>query len=215
MVPLPPPPERLEPPTEEELRERWLASARVRRSYENHSREEFHVRDVTGLLTGRGEFEGLSLEAFRSRLRAWRPSLEESTIARVTAELAYLQEPPAEGMECPEEWQEAFEAAEALRRAYAGVPEEVFARWLVSLREAAGSEEGDRLGEAVREISAEAEEFGITDELMHQAVGPDVGNNVPEEQERRLREILADFYYGEQGYRVLQHIIRLTGEGSA
>lgn len=46
-------------------------------------------------------------------------------------------------------------------------------------------------------------------ELSYKAVGPDIEEITIEECERRLAEILADTYYGEQGYRVAQHIDKL------
>jgi hypothetical protein len=46
------------------------------------------------------------------------------------------------------------------------------------------------------------------------AIGPDVEGIPAEEHSRRLREILADIYYGEQGYRIQQGIDKLMEERS-
>lgn len=189
------------PPTEQERRERWLSDAKARRLQDTHSEAEASVRDLVALLAPRGELDG-DLGHVRRRLAAWRPPLSGTAISRVSARMAYGQELPSPGARCPPEWREAFEAAEELLERYLAVPDETLAEILVALHEGRGEDASGRL-----------EALGITPELAGKAVGP--GADLPdEEKDRRLRECLADFYYGEKGYLVQQHITRLNEERS-
>ena len=104
------------------------------------------------------------------------------------------------------EWRESLAAAEELRELWAGVPAEVLARWAVMQH----GVKGEALEEVVQKIATEgASEYGITDEIMRRAIGPDAEQITDEERRRRLREILAEAYHGEQGWRVQQEIDRL------
>jgi hypothetical protein len=106
-------------------------------------------------------------------------------------------------MVCPPEWREAFSAADELREKHAAIPVETYAQMLVAAHDL--EEEGD-LDEVGELLDTELGRWGITAELEMRAIGPDVEGIPAEEHSRRLREILADIYYGEQGYRIQQGI---------
>lgn len=192
------------PLTEDGRKERWLAGAKVCRHQDTHSGDEAYVRDVIALLAPRGELDG-DLQHVRRCLAAWRPPLSETAIERVSARMAYDGDLP---VECPQEWQEAFAAGEDLLARYLAVPVETLAEVLVALNEAAG-EGGDVPEDAA---ARELEPLGITQELAERAVGPDLSKIPDEESDRRLREVLAPFYHGEQGHLVQAAIYRLLEE---
>jgi hypothetical protein len=114
-------------------------------------------------------------------------------------------------MVCPPEWREAFSAADELREKHAAIPVETYAQMLVAAHDL--EEEGD-LDEVGELLDTELGRWGITAELEMRAIGPDVEGIPAEEHSRRLREILADIYYGEQGYRIQQGIDKLMEERS-
>ena len=187
---------------EDEEKRWWLARARVA---QNEDRGDWHAADTIRLLRMQGRL-GTTTEDLRARLLAWRPALNEGAVERELARTIYLREPGTENMECPPEWAEAFEAADELRELYAAVPDETLARWSLETREAEQRGEDD----PGRAAADDAEGYGITDAALWAAVGPDADEIPPEEAERRLREALADLYYGERGYEVQKHIDRMA-----
>ena len=202
--------EPMKPMSEAQEKERWLVSAKTRRIHENRDPGEQHVRGIIKLLLPRGEFDGMDLEEFRDRLRAWRPPLDESAIERITARMSYYRQPPATDMACPPEWHESFEAADELRERYLAVPPETLAGIFVAASDLQKGESKD--GRVEEQLADELESWGITAELEREAVGPDSDEIPEEERERRLREALSDLYYGEKGFYVQQHIIRILEE---
>ncbi len=207
----------IQPPVNgEDAKERWLADARMRRFDATYSREEEHARGLLRLFRSQGNLADLrTTEELRDRLLAWRPPLEPRAVERVLARAIYDREEGLEGMVCPPEWSEAFEAAEELRERYMDASDVDLARLLVAGHRLRSQEEGDEEDLASLEewCADERERLGITDELMREAVGPDSEEISQEEGDRRLHEILGDFFYGEKGYRVQQHITRLVNEG--
>ena len=198
----------------EDAKQRWLAHAKARRFVATHEGkgwlEEFHAHDVFRLLRTQGNLPGTA-EEIRDRLLAWRPPLAPHAVDRVLARAIFEGEEGTEGMECPPEWAEAFEAADELRERYMEAPSEELAEILVAAHRLQGgaAEDADAVGEW---IDAELERLGITEELGRKAIGPD-GDEIPEEERwRRVMEAVADFYYGEKGYEVQQHITRLVNE---
>ena len=179
----------------------------MRRNHENHDRDEFHAHDIFRVLRRQGRL-GKTTEEVHTQLLSWRPPPSERAVRRVIARAIYEQEEGTENMVCLPEWREAFVAADELREKYSAVPDETFARWLLMQHEI---EQGgpDELGE---QIAAEGERYGITDELFLKAMGPDSDEIAEEQMGRRLREILAEHYYGERGYNVQKHIYRLVQE---
>lgn len=197
---------------EDRKKERWLSAARVRRSNATHSRAELHAHDVFRVLRKQGELDGMDIEGVRARIKGWRPPLDGHAVDRVTARAAHDGEAVAEGLACPPEWRNAFEAAERVLERYLAAPPEAFAELYFETRaweDVDGEEEEDRLSEPmVRGLGR----LGITEEREREAVGPDVYEIPEEEYERRVAEILADFYCGEKGYQVSREIARLASE---
>jgi hypothetical protein len=196
--------------SEERRKRAWLATAKLRRRDETRNREEILADGLLRLFRSRGELEHMTTEEARGRLLAWRPRVDARAIERVLAGAIYRQEEGTENMVCPPEWREALEAAEELREKHAAIPDEVLARWAIVGRDVQEEEE-----EGGSDLEEDLEEYGITDELAMRAIGPDAEEIPDEERERRLVEILAESYYGEQGWRVQQEIYRLMEERSS
>ena len=196
--------------SEEGKKERWLETARHRRRrFELDDWEPYgKVRDKIGALRLQGML-GRTTEELRNQLLAWRPPFDENAIEREIARFIYAREEGTENMVCPPQWRESLEAADRVRELFAAVPVEVLARWAAMLHE----KKGEAREEVAQKIATEgASVFGITDELMRKALGPDVDEITDEERRRRLREILADNYFTERGWRVQQEIDRLLKE---
>ncbi len=191
-------------------KEEWLHYARVRRFIDRPYRNDWLVAGEIRLLLPRGDFDGMDLEGFRGRLRAWHPPLDERAIDRITARMAYDGLPPATDMGCPPEFLESFEAADELRERIVAVPPETLAEVFVALHDL---EEGEGDREHAEELLYALEErWGIGAELMRQAIGPDADEVSEKERMRRAKEIFAELYYGELGYEVQGHITRLVNE---
>ena len=200
------------PPNGEESKRRWLAHARVRRHDDTHSGEEFHARDIFRLLRSQGRLPNTT-KGLQAALLAWRPPLEKRAVERVLARAIFDGEAGTEGMACPPAWREAFEAAGVLRDRYLSVDPEVLARALVTDRNLEEGVNDEAMEERLSEERAAAmERLGLTDGLHREALGPDIEEITEQERERRLSEILADFYYSEHGYEVQLCVWRLVGE---
>ena len=108
---------------------------------------------------------------------------------------------------CPEGWRESFEAGEELARRYEAIPDEVIARGYLELEEIPEEDEE----EVARWKERYERSYGLTEELMATAIGPDEAREEISEDEglRRLEEHMADILWGEKGYRVLRHMQRL------
>ena len=72
-----------------------------------------------------------------------------------------------------------------------------------------GAEGEEEVGQ---ETENEVEGYGITTALLWRAISPNADEILDEEQQRRLRQTLAGFYYGERGYEVQKRIDRLMEE---
>lgn len=203
-------------PSEEERKERWLEDARHQRRFDIEHREPLTITHARGHIRAL-RLQGLlgrTTEELRNQLIEWFAScassssgaIDENAIERELARFIYRQEEGSENMVCPPQWRESLEAADRLRELWADVPAEVLARWATMQH---GVEEGEALVEIEKKLAVEGAEYGISDELMWQALGPDAEQITDEERQRRLREVLAEAYYGEQGYRVQQEIDRL------
>lgn len=199
---------RPEPP-EEEQKQHWLAVAKARRVIDNQNFDEFYAYDVFKALRRHGKLDGAeTAEELRNRLLAWPPPPKERAVERVVARVIYEREQGTENMACPPEWRESFVAADELRERSAAVPDEHHARIVVMQYEL---EQGGS-DEIKRQIAAEHERLGLTDELLLKAIGPDAEEIPDEEQRRRLQEILAEYHYGERAYRIQKCIDRLMDE---
>lgn len=195
--------------SEEQARRHWLAVARVRRN-EDRDRQEERARDLIRTLLLQGRLPKTT-EELRDRLLAWRPPVDPRAVERALAKAIHEGEEGLEGMECPPEPRESFEAADELRDRYMAVPDETLAKWALWQHDI---EEGDGDEEIEARLDLEAGEHGLTEELMLKAIGPDSGEIGDEEAARRLREILADLYHSPKGYEIQQHIDTLIRERS-
>jgi hypothetical protein len=179
----------------------------------NHNREEFSADDLIRLFRSRRELHGMTTEELHGRLLAWRPPIARGAIERVMARAIYNQEEGTENMVCPPAWREAFEAADELRERYLAIPTETLAEIFVAAHDLQAGDLGDDDVAAATERLAElSERWGITRELQDQAVGPDSEEIPKEERGRRIREVLAEVYYGEKGYYIQQHITRIVND---
>jgi hypothetical protein len=199
-------------PPEEVRKHRWLERAhyRGRHDLSDWNAGYGKVRDILRLLQGQGRL-GRTAEEVLGQLLAWRPPHDPAAFERELAKFIYHEEEGTENMVCPPEWREAFSAADELREKHAAIPVETYAQMLVAAHDL--EEEGD-LDEVGELLDTELGRWGITAELEMRAIGPDVEGIPAEEHSRRLREILADIYYGEQGYRIQQGIDKLMEERS-
>ncbi len=195
---------------EVEEKHRWLSRRHMDRS-EATSEEARHARSLIGLFRVQDRLPAMSAEELIERIVSWRPPPaggRSRTVAEREVALAiYNQEPGTKNMVCPSRWRESLEAGDELRAKYNAIPEEVLAEGYVRLGQIGGE------GQALEEWSARYEEaFGITDELVRRAVGPDVYELSEEEHAFRLHEYLADAMYGEKSWRIRRHIDRLAEE---
>lgn len=196
-------------PSEEEQKQHWLAVGKARRVIDNQNFNEFYAYDVFKALRRHDELDGITTaEEIRSRLLAWRPPPEERAVERVVARAIYDREQGTENMVCPPKWRESFEAADELRERSAALPVEVRARLTVMQYEL---EQGGS-DEIARQVLAEVERLGFTDDLLLKAVGPDAEEIDEEERMRRLREVFAEDLYGERGYLIAKRADQLMKE---
>ncbi len=199
--------------SEEYEKQRWLESARWLRN-ESMDENTRHARDLIRLFRTQGKLSGMGAEELVERIVSWAPvppaGRSRTTAEREVALAIYNRDPGTESMACPPGWREAFVAADELREKHAAIPDEALAEGYVALGQI---EEGDE--EELREWSVRYEErFGITEELVRRAVGPDVDEITEKERRFRLKEYLDDAFYGEKGYRIAWRMDRLTKEGA-
>jgi hypothetical protein len=197
----------------EEEKRHWLLGARRRRR-EATSEEVRQARSLIGLFRIQHVLPEMSTDELIERIVSWRP-VPEGGRSRTTAErevglAIYNQEEGTESMVCPPAWRESFEAADELHEKHNAIPEEVLAEAYVRLRQIGeGDEEGLGKWRACYE-----EGFGISEELVRRAVGPDVDEISEEECIWRLTDYLADTFYGERGWRIHRHMVQLLDGAS-
>src|SRR5215218_334 len=102
---------------------------------------------------------------------------------------------------------EAFGGGEEFRERYSTMPDGVLVEAFMRLQEV---EEGDEDGLFTWNVQ-HGEPFGITEDLLERAVGPDFGEITKEERLRRLNVYLADDVCDEKEWRVCSQINRLRG----
>jgi hypothetical protein len=127
---------------------------------------------------------------------------------RVIARAIYDQEEGTENMVCPPEWRESFAAGEEFRERYVAIPDGVLVEAFMRLQEV---EESDEDGLFTWNVQ-HSESFGITEDLLQRAVGPDFGEITEEERIRRLNVYLADDVCDEKEWRVCSQINILREE---
>lgn len=197
------------PEDREREKERWLAQARFRRREALKERDADHARSLIRLFRAQGILPGMGADELVGRVLAWRPEPDggrsRAQVEREVALAIHEREPGTEGMACPRAWRESFARGDELAERYGAIPDEVLAEGYARLGRIAEED-----GEALEEWAARYEEpYGITGELVENAVGPDVGAITEEERRRRLDGYLADSIYGEKGYGMRRHMDRI------
>jgi hypothetical protein len=197
------------------IKENWLARARIRRG-EMTDEDTRRARSLIKLFRTQNRLSQMSAEALAERIVSWSPVHEGGRsrflVEREVAYAIYNQEEGTENMVCPPGWRETFAHGEELRERYAAMLDEVLAEGWVRLREI---EDGGGDGEEYAEWHADYEErFGITLELVENAIRLGAEGLAEENYLWALNEYAADVLYGEKGYRVQQHIWRLVKEGN-
>lgn len=194
-------------------KENWLARGRIRRR-EMVDGDTRHARSLIRLFRAQGRLSQMSADELVERIVSWRP-VPEGGRSRFAAErevayAIYNQEEDTENMVCPPEWREAFVAGAELRERYMAIPDEVLAEGWIRLREI---KDGGGDGEEYVEWRNDYQErFGITIELVENALRLDAEGITEENSRWALNEYAADVLYGEKGYRVQQHIWRLEAD---
>jgi hypothetical protein len=184
----------------------WFNAKRGRRVHEHHNPDEFHACGIFRVMRSQ-ERLAASREEVEAQLLSWRPAPSEVATRRVVARAIYDQEEGTENMVCPPEWRESFAAGEEFRERYVAMPDEALVEAFMRLQEV---EEGDEDGLFTWNVQ-HGEPFGITEDLLERAVGPDFDEITEEERIRRLNVYLADDVCDEKEWRVCSQMNRLRG----
>jgi hypothetical protein len=191
---------------EDAWKQLWLNVKRGKRVPEHHNPDEFHAGGIFRVMRSQ-ERLAASSEEVEAQILSWRPPPSEVATRRVVARAIYDQEEGTENMVCPPEWRESFSAGEEFRERYVAIPDEALVKAFMRLQEIEEDEE-DKL--ACWDVQ-HGEPFGITEDLLERAVGPDFGEITKEERIRRLNVYLADDVCDEKEWRVCSQMNRLRG----
>jgi hypothetical protein len=187
---------------EEAWKQLWLNAKRGRRDH--HDPDESHAHGIFKVMRLQKRL-ATTREEVEDQLLSWRPPPSDVATRRVVARAIYDQEEGTENMVCPPEWRESFAAGEELRERYVAIPDEALVEAFMRLQEV---EEGDEDGLFTWNVQ-HGEPFGITEDLLERAVGPDFGEITEEERIRRLNVYLADDVCDEKEWRVCSQLNRL------
>jgi hypothetical protein len=189
---------------EEAWKQLWFNAKRGSRNH--HDPDEFHAGGIFRVMRSQKRLAA-SREEVEAQILSWRPPPSEVATRRVVARAIYDQEEGTENMVCPPEWRESFAAGEEFRERYVAIPDEALVEAFMRLQEV---EEGDEDGLFTWNVQ-HGEPFGITEDLLERAVGPDFGEITKEERIRRLNVYLADDVCDEKEWRVCSQMNRLRG----
>ena len=198
------------------IKENWLARAQINRNQAMDENTK-HARSLIRLFRTQNRLSQMSAEQLVERIVSWRP-VPEGGRSRFVAErevayAIYRQQEGTQHMVCPPEWPQALACGEELRERYAAIPEEVLAEGWIRLREI---EDGGGDAEEYAQWRDDYEErFGITVELVENAIRLGAEGVAEENHRWALNEYAADVLYGDKGYRVQQHIWRLEEDAWA
>jgi hypothetical protein len=187
---------------EEAWKQLWFNAKRGRRDH--HDPDEFHAGGIFRLMRSQKRLAASS-EEVEAQILSWRPPPSAVATRRVVARAIYDQEDGTENMVCPPEWRESFSAGEEFRERYVAIPDEALVEAFMRLQEV---EEGDEDGLFTWNVQ-HGEPFGITEDLLERAVGPDFGEITEKERIRRLNVYLADDVCDEKEWRVCSQLNRL------
>jgi|SRR5215210_773904 len=191
---------------EEAWKQLWLNAKRGRRVHEHHNPDESHAGGIFRIMRSQKRLAA-SREEVEAQILSWRPPPSEVATRRVLARTIYDQEKGTENMVCPPEWRESFSAGEEFRERYVAIPDEALVEAFMRLQEV---EEGDEDGLFTWNVQ-HGEPFGIVEDLLQRAVGPDFDEITEEERIRRLNGYLADADCDEKEWRVCSQINILRG----
>jgi hypothetical protein len=191
---------------EDAWKQLWFNAKRGKRVREHRNPDESHAGGIFRLLRLQ-ERLATTREEVEAQILSWRPPPSEVATRRVIARAIYDQEEGTENMVCPPEWRGSFAAGEEFRERYIAMPDEALVKAFMRLQEVEGDE--DRL---LAWNVQHGESFGITEDLLQRAVGPDFGEITEEERMRRLNVCLADADCDEKEWRVCSQINRLREE---
>jgi hypothetical protein len=189
---------------EEAWKQLWFNAKRGSRDH--HDPDEFHAGGIFRLMRSQKRLAATRDEV-EAQILSWRPPPSEVATRRVVARAIYDQEDGTENMVCPPEWRESFSAGEEFRERYVAIPDEALVEAFMHLQEV---EESDEDGLFTWNVQ-HGEPFGITEDLLERAVGPDFGEITEEERIRRLNVYLADDVCDEKEWRVCSQMNRLRG----
>ena len=189
---------------EEAWKQLWFNAKRGSRDH--HDPDEFHAGGIFRVMRSQNRLAASS-EEVEAQILSWRPPPSEVATRRVVARAIYDQEEGTENMVCPPEWRESFSAGEEFRERYVAIPDGVLVEAFMRLQEVEESEEDGLFTWNVQH----SEPFGITEDLLERAVGPDFGEITEEERIRRLNVYLADDVCDEKEWRVCSQMNRLRG----
>jgi len=192
---------------EDAWKQLWLNAKRGKRVREHRNPDESHAGGIFRLLRLQ-ERLATTREEVEAQILSWRPPPSEVATRRVVARAIYDQEEGTENLVCPPEWRESFAAGEEFRKRYIAMSDEALVEAFMRLQEIEEDDE-DRL---VTWNVQHGESFGITEDLLQSAVGPDFGEITEEERIRRLNVYLADDVCDEKEWRVCSQINILREE---
>jgi hypothetical protein len=189
---------------EDVWKQMWLNLKQGKRVREHHNPDESHAHGIFKVMRLQKRL-ATTREEVEDQLLSWRPAPSEVATRRVVASAIYDQEEGTENMVCPPEWRESFAAGEEFRERYVAIPDGVLVEAFMRLQEV---EESDEDGLFTWNVQ-HSESFGITEDLLQRAVGPDFGEITEEERIRRLNVYLADDVCDEKEWRVCSQMNRL------
>jgi hypothetical protein len=192
---------------EEAWKQLWLNAKRGRRVHEHHNPDEFHAGGIFRVMRSQKRLAA-SREEVEAQILSWRPAPSDVAMRRVVARAIYDQEEGTQNMVCPPEWQESFAAGEEFRERYIAMSDEALVEAFIHLQEVEADDEEGLLAWNVQH----GEPFGITEDLLERAVGPDFDEITEKERLRRLNVYLADDVCDEKEWRLCSQINRLREE---
>jgi hypothetical protein len=186
---------------EDAWKQLWFNAKRGKRVREHRNPDESHAHGIFRVMRSQKRLAA-TREEVEAQILSWRPPPSEVATRRVIARAIYDQEEGTENMVCPPEWRESFAAGEEFRERYVAIPDGVLVEAFMRLQEV---EESDEDGLFTWNVQ-HSESFGITEDLLQRAVGPDFGEITEEERIRRLNVYLADDVCDEKEWRVCSQI---------
>jgi hypothetical protein len=204
--------------SEAERHSRWLSRQRVRHR-EATPKSAHHAREYLAWLRMVGRVPD-DVETLIEQVMAapdasgyMQPPAERSRPVTEAAIYAAIWRGD-EGLEhlvIPAEWAAALEASETLAERFLSMPAEVVAEWWVASRTL--RERGEP-NEAIEEHAQSYEgRYGITEELLTTALGPDADLLTDEEGHWMVAETIADAMTGEWGWQVHNQIVKQSRQG--